>query len=236
MSSSAENVEKPEHPLRNPYFSKGRKRAAHPTGPYAARASAHTVRPDQNALETPSKVSLTEITPKTSQNIIRPMQIVRIYVSDGHNFFGHHGKPPGEYPIRNVASIECVAGSGIRGDRFFDFKPDYKGQITFFDESVWIELCNTFQIHHLEPGVLRRNVILRDVDLPSLIGKEFEIQGVRFLGTGECSPCYWMESACHPGTEAFLKNRGGLRAKILTSGILRTSTNEQENHAARSHD
>jgi hypothetical protein len=45
-----------------------------------------------------------------------------------------------------------------------------------------------------------------------------------------------MESACHPGTEAFLKNRGGLRAKILTSGILSTSSNEPEKNGARNHD
>ena len=31
-----------------------------------------------------------------------------------------------------VPVVECVAGRGIRGDRYFDFKNDYKGQITFF--------------------------------------------------------------------------------------------------------
>jgi MOSC domain-containing protein YiiM len=154
------------------------------------------------------------------------MQIVGLYISHGHNFFGHHGKPPSENAIRDVPSIECIAGKGIRGDRFFDYKPDYKGQITFFDEAVWIELCNTFPIRHLTPGVLRRNVILRNCDLNSLIGNEFELQGVSFLGTGECSPCYWMDSACHPGTEAFLKNRGGLRAKILTTGTLHVRSPE----------
>jgi MOSC domain-containing protein YiiM len=159
-------------------------------------------------------------------NRLLAMHIVRIYVSSGHNFFGHHGMPAGEHSVREVDAVECVAGRGIRGDRFFDYKPDYKGQITFFDEAVWIELRDTFPIQNLHPGVLRRNVILRDCDLNAFIGKDFELQGVRFLGTGECSPCYWMDSACHPGTEAFLKNRGGLRAKILTSGTLRTNVSE----------
>jgi MOSC domain-containing protein YiiM len=66
-------------------------------------------------------------------------------------------------------------------------------------------------------------VITRNVDLNTLIGAEFEVQGVRFLGTGECTPCHWMNHAFHPGTEAALKGRGGLRAKILTSGTLRTA-------------
>ena len=71
------------------------------------------------------------------------------------------------------------------------------------------------------PSVYRRNVITRGVDLNTLIGVEFEIQGVRFLGNSECSPCYWMDQAFGPGAEAALKGRGGLRAKILTDGVLR---------------
>ena len=36
-----------------------------------------------------------------------------------------------------VEFIECVAGRGIRGDRFFDYKENYKGQITFFALEVF---------------------------------------------------------------------------------------------------
>ena len=53
------------------------------------------------------------------------------------------------------------------------------------------------------------------------IGKEFEIQGVRFEGVCECSPCSWMNTALGPGAEEWLKGRGGLRARILTDGVLR---------------
>ena len=35
-----------------------------------------------------------------------------------------------------VHQFEWVAGPGIRGDRFFDYKKDYKGQITFFAMEV----------------------------------------------------------------------------------------------------
>jgi MOSC domain-containing protein YiiM len=37
----------------------------------------------------------------------------------------------------------------------------------------------------------------------------------------ECKPCYWMDEAIAPGAEALLQGRGGLRARILTSGTLR---------------
>lgn len=58
------------------------------------------------------------------------------------------------------------------------------------------------------------------VELNSLVGQEFEIQGVRFVGVEACKPCYWMASALGPGAEAWLQGRGGLRARILTDDIL----------------
>ncbi|MEM6886190.1 MAG: molybdenum cofactor biosysynthesis protein, partial [Verrucomicrobiota bacterium] len=67
----------------------------------------------------------------------------------------------------------------------------------------------------------RRNVVISGVDLNSLIGKEFELQGVHFEGSCECSPCFWMDEAIAPGAEEFLKGQGGLRARVLTDGILK---------------
>jgi MOSC domain-containing protein YiiM len=121
-----------------------------------------------------------------------------------------------------TSEIECVAGRGIRGDRYFDFKDNYKGQITFFSLEVFDELCSAMQIQDCSYALARRNVITRGVDLNELIGQEFEAQGVRFLGTEECRPCYWMDRAFAPGSQEFLEGRGGLRAKILSDGLLRS--------------
>ena len=151
------------------------------------------------------------------------VEICHLYISRGHNFFGHHGREPDDFPMVEVQTIECVAGHGIRGDRFFDYREDYKGQITFFSLEVFDELCGTLELQAASPDLVRRNVITRDVDLGALIGSEFEIQGVRFLGMGECRPCYWMNRAIAPGAEDFLKGRGGLRAKILSDGILHST-------------
>lgn len=148
------------------------------------------------------------------------LQIEHLYVSAGHNFFGHNGKPPGEHATERRAEIVCVAGRGIEGDRFFDYKADYKGQITFFAAEIFEALCAALAVKNKTPDVLRRNVITRGVDLTALFDSEFEVQGVRFQGMGECKPCYWMDHAFGPGAEAWLKGRGGLRAKILSDGKL----------------
>ena len=149
------------------------------------------------------------------------MQLLHLYLSPEHTYFGHHGQPAGKAPMIEVDAVECVAGRGIVGDRFFDFKNDYKGQVTFFAHEVYEEMCEQFQIMGVPPSVFRRNLITKGVDLNALIGQEFEVQGVRFLGTQESAPCYWMNQAFAEGAEQALKGKGGLRAKILTSGTLR---------------
>ncbi|MEO7598036.1 MAG: molybdenum cofactor guanylyltransferase [Opitutus sp.] len=151
------------------------------------------------------------------------MNISAIYISTGHNFFGRHGKPAGDHVTQSVSDVECVTGRGLKGDRFWEYKKDYAGQVTFFDEEVHRTVLRELKPTPRGADAYRRNVITIGADLPSLIGKEFDVQGVRFLGMGESKPCYWMEQAVATGAEKFLRGRGGLRARILSDGILRVN-------------
>ena len=155
----------------------------------------------------------------TNQHI----RIKRLYTSRGHNFFGQHGKASGTHELIEHQEIQCIAGRGIEGDRFFDYKANHSGQITFFAAEVFEAVCTQLSVTGKHPGLTRRNVITSGVDLNKLIGEEFTLQGVHFHGVEECRPCYWMDQAIAPGAEAALRNRGGLRAKILTTGRLRTN-------------
>lgn len=148
------------------------------------------------------------------------IHIEQLFISPGHNYFGHHGRPAGENPVVAVESIECVAGRGLRGDRFFDFKDDYKGQVTFFAMEVLETLRYELNLPAAQPQATRRNVFVRGANLNSLIGQTFEIQGVRFAGVEESKPCHWMNAALGVGAEEWLRGRGGLRARILSDGSL----------------
>ncbi len=144
------------------------------------------------------------------------MKIRHLFVSPDHNYFGHHGQPAGAHSIVPVSKVECVAGRGLRGDRFFDYKPDYKGQVTLFAWETFKALKAA--LPQAEPAALRRNVMVEGVSLEALIGVEFSLQNVRLLGVEECRPCYWMDQAIGPGAEEWLKGRGGLRCRILNDG------------------
>jgi MOSC domain-containing protein YiiM len=130
---------------------------------------------------------------------VTDFEITHLYISPGHNFFGHEPGQPSSNPALEVPSIWCVAGKGIEGDRFFDYKEAYKGQITFFEEETYNDLCAQFGVWDRPPSVFRRNVITRGVRLNKLIGHEFAVGEVRLFGTEESRPCFWMDHAFGPG-------------------------------------
>lgn len=152
------------------------------------------------------------------------MELAHLYISPAHNFYGHLHPNPGDTPMIEVEHARCVAGKGIEGDRFFDWKPDYKGQVTFFALETHEWLCQQLHVMGKDPSVFRRNLITRGVDLNQLIGQEFVLQGVRFQGTEEARPCHWMNTAFADGAETALRGRGGLRARVLNDGWLSTSS------------
>lgn len=151
--------------------------------------------------------------------------LLEIWVSDGNDFRGRHEQGRLNHGIRSLHEIECIAGMGLRGDRYFGYKPDFKGQVTFFSAEVVQEVRERFSLPDLCSSVFRRNLVVRGINLGEWQGRRFRFQGVEFEGIEECKPCYWMDQVVALGAEEFLKSafRGGLRAKILTNGVLRAT-------------
>ena len=149
------------------------------------------------------------------------IELLHLFVSGGHNYVGRHGQGSLNHGIEDPALIECVAGRGIRGDRYFDHKDNYKGQITFFDYDVYETVKREFDLPDLEASAFRRNVLVRGAPLSELIGKNFSLGELEFEGVEEAAPCYWMNEAAADGVHDFLKGKGGLRARILVGGELR---------------
>jgi MOSC domain-containing protein YiiM len=161
------------------------------------------------------------------------MNVVRLYHSPEHIYRGHTGMAAGTVPMTEAARVRLVAGRGVEGDRYYKLQ-GAKGQVTFFAEDTWNRLCGELGIGDRQPGVFRRNVIVRGVDLNGLIGVDFEVQGIRFYGVEYCKPCFWMEEAFAPGTLARLTDwkAGGLRASVLTDGWLCVDAAEGERCSA----
>ena len=152
--------------------------------------------------------------------------IRHIFISPGHNFFGRHGQPALAHPTLDIPTVKCRAGWGLEGDRFYGYRPDYKGQVTFFAWETVVAAREKFGVPALSPAAFRRNVIVEGADLNALIDHRFTLGGVEFEGVAESKPCYWMDSVVASGAEEWLQGRGGLRAKILGDGELHVGAAE----------
>jgi molybdopterin synthase catalytic subunit len=146
-----------------------------------------------------------------------------IYISPGHDFRGRHGLGRLDHGMVSLDHVECIAGRGLRDDRYAEREPGHKGQVTFFDAATVDAVRALHQRPDIPASAFRRNLIVRGVNTGDWIGRRFLFQGIVFEGAEECRPCYWMDETIAPGTEEFLRAdcRGGLRARILTNGILR---------------
>lgn len=144
--------------------------------------------------------------------------IRHIYVSAGHNFYGRYGQPADTHGVTEVSRVRCRAGWGLEGDRFYGYRPGYRGQATFFGWETVLAARRKFRSPRLAAGVFRRNIITEGIDLNTLIGRRFTLEGVEFEGTEESRPCHWMNGCVAAGAEDWLRGQGGLRARVLSDG------------------
>lgn len=124
-----------------------------------------------------------------------------------------------------VESIELVEGKGIVGDRNFE-QSKWPGQNLTFIEREEIENYNREFQQDISISDTRRNIITKGVRLNDLVGKTFQIGTVKLIGVELCEPCATLGSALENETiknadvvKAFL-HKGGLRADVLTSGVI----------------
>jgi MOSC domain-containing protein YiiM len=157
-----------------------------------------------------------------------PIEIEKIYISDGHDFKGRFGQEPLRHETPSVDVAECVAGRGVKGDRYFGHRDNYKGQITLIDRATIDAVAARLGEESLDPGVFRRNVVVKGMDLNELIGKRFKVGSAWLVGTEECAPCFWMDEVIGDGAMQTMQGRGGLRCRILESGTINLGPCELE--------
>lgn len=144
------------------------------------------------------------------------------FISKKHNYFGHSDNIPSSYETLKPQSIECVTQKGILGDRFFNIRPDYDGQVTFINSEVIALIKKEHQLfnHSVDAELFRRNILISGVNTIELIGRTFSIDGVVFEGVKHCAPCRWMDIMMGKGVMKLMKGRGGLRARVIDGGTL----------------
>jgi MOSC domain-containing protein YiiM len=133
--------------------------------------------------------------------------------------------PEAAGPVRSLEAVEAVPGQGLQGDRYFAGEGTYSNtpgtgrQVTLIEQEALEAAARDYGIA-LEPGQSRRNIETVGVALNHLVGKEFMVGQVRLRGVRLNEPCAHLASLSKRGVVKALTHRGGLRADILSDGVI----------------
>jgi MOSC domain-containing protein YiiM len=127
--------------------------------------------------------------------------------------------------LANVYQAKAVAGMGLEGDRYYNRTGTYSDKHDESHEATLIEiealeaLARDYKIE-INSAESRRNITTQGVALNHLVGKEFKIGEAVMRGIRLCEPCTHLEETCGKAVRKGLIHRGGLRAQIITSGLV----------------
>ncbi len=128
-------------------------------------------------------------------------------------------------PMQTVTEVRAIPGRGLEGDRYFtgtgfySKRPSAGGREVTLIEMESVEALDGIKLAAADS---RRNIATTGVPLNHLVGREFYVGAVRMRGMRLCEPCQHLDELTQPGVMKELIHRGGLRAQILTEGVIRT--------------
>ncbi|MBI5867093.1 MAG: MOSC domain-containing protein [candidate division Zixibacteria bacterium] len=135
--------------------------------------------------------------------------------------------------MQTISEARAMPGKGLAGDRYgeitgtYSTKPGPDREITLIEREA-IEALSRESGITLAPKDARRNLVTAGVPLNHLVNREFTVGEVKLRGIRLCEPCNHLEGLTQQGVLRGLIHRGGLRAQILTDGVIRVGDTIQE--------
>jgi len=129
-------------------------------------------------------------------------------------------RPARREPMLVVDSAEAREGRGLTGDRFRGGASS-KRQVTLIQAEHLPVIAQLLGRDRIDPAFLRRNIVVRGINLLSLNGAQFAVGAVVLEGTGACHPCSRMEETFGPGGYSAVRGHGGITARVISDGIVR---------------
>lgn len=136
-----------------------------------------------------------------------------------------HIGPERKKPMVSVPEVLAIAGAGLEGDRYCRERGTFSkklptNQITLIEAEALEAAARDYKIE-ITADEARRNVLTCGMALNHLVGREFQIGDVRLRGLKLCEPCTHLQQLTGKQMIKALQHRGGLRAEILSDGVIK---------------
>lgn len=128
-------------------------------------------------------------------------------------------------PMASIPEVAAHAGAGLEGDRYASGAGTFSNghpnnQLTLVEEEALAAAARDYGLK-IDGADTRRNLLTCGIALNHLVGREFRIGDVRVRGLKLCEPCGHLEKVTGKEVIKALRHRGGLRAEILTDGVIK---------------
>lgn len=127
-------------------------------------------------------------------------------------------RPKRREALKSVPVTRAVATLGLEGDHRMGKTPGSGRQVSIISEEFISQVAHFLGRDAIDPRLLRRNLVVRGINLNALRRQRFRIGSAVFEATQLCHPCARMEENLGKGGVAAMLGHGGLCAKVMESG------------------
>jgi MOSC domain-containing protein YiiM len=132
-------------------------------------------------------------------------------------------RPSRKAEVVEVNSAQAIVDSGLEGDHRFENTLGSGRQVTLMSEEYIGQIEHFLALSRstnqpVHPRLLRRNLVIKGINLDALRYQQFSIGGAIFEAGAICHPCLRMEELLGKGGIAAMMGHGGLCLKVIQSG------------------
>lgn len=129
-------------------------------------------------------------------------------------------RPAKRAALNDVKNVQADTEKGLIGDRYSG--KSGKRQVTLIQAEHLQSIAGFLGRTEVDPTLLRRNIVVSGINLLALKDKKFQIGEAVLEYTGLCHPCSRMEENLGAGGYNAVRGHGGITARVLTAGEIKT--------------
>jgi MOSC domain-containing protein YiiM len=129
-------------------------------------------------------------------------------------------RPEKGKPVQVLKEIFAQTG-GLFNDHSNKGNSDSKRQVTLIQEEHLQAAASFLGMSEIDPGLVRRNIVVKGINLNALSGRQFKIGEAVLEMSGYCPPCQRMEENLGRGGYNAMRGHGGITCRVLKEGKIR---------------
>jgi MOSC domain-containing protein YiiM len=129
-------------------------------------------------------------------------------------------RPEAHKPVVELEETQAQIG-GLLKDRYNKGNSESKRQVTLIQHEHLQAVASFLGREKIDPSLVRRNIVVKGINLNALIGQQFNIGEAILEMTGFCHPCKQMEENLGKGGYNAMRGHGGITCRVLKEGKIK---------------